>query len=241
MPGPWFIEWQRQNVPGYPNSYWGREANYQYDLNDEVIYNENNVSLTWRDGFETAQEAYRNAVYVRHYAADRVGPRARNFSWRIVHEDGTVAFFAPGSHDNEPGFDLLASFTPQTNTESEEGKISMIKTGIVREAGKLMLVVNAKEFHDELDKIGCTYTGDKYDHRPLANTGVCNNRFEMSTECLLVRQYPAKFDLSGVWTTPPSINQLKTLCASAEAAGRKILDHYQPIDISIEIQKKILK
>jgi hypothetical protein len=117
----------------------------------------------------------------------------------------------------------------------------MISTKITREAGKLMLVINAKDFHDTLDSLGVAHDGTMYLHRPTAETAVANRRFEISTDCLLKRQYPAKFELSGVWSTPPTNANLTALCGSALPAARKILDHYQPIDISIEIQKKIVR
>lgn len=117
----------------------------------------------------------------------------------------------------------------------------MIKTRITREEGKLMLVVDAKEFHETLDSLGVAHDGEKYLHRPAADTSIANRRFEMSTECLLTRKWPAKFELAGIWSTPPTNANLTALCASAIPAARKILDHYQPIDISIEIQKKIIR
>lgn len=132
-------------------------------------------------------------------------------------------------------------FVSPIKPENQPGAVHMIKTYIKREAGKLMLLVEAQDFHAELDKIGCTATNGVYDNRPPAGAGVANNQFEMSTECLLKKQYPAKFELSGIWITPPTTANLTTLCESAYQAARKILDHYQPIDISIEIQKKILK
>jgi hypothetical protein len=101
----------------------------------------------------------------------------------------------------------------------------MISTKITREAGKLMLVINAKDFHDTLDSLGVAHDGTMYLHRPTAETAVANRRFE----------------ISGVWSTPPTNANLTALCGSALPAARKILDHYQPIDISIEIQKKIVR
>lgn len=118
----------------------------------------------------------------------------------------------------------------------------MIKTNITREAGKLMLVINAKDFHETLDSLGVSHQDGMYQHRPASNGSVVEGRrFEISTECLLKRQYPAKFELTGIWSTPPTHANLTALCASALPAARKILDHYQPIDISIEIQKKIVR
>lgn len=122
----------------------------------------------------------------------------------------------------------------------------MINVSIKREKGQLMLFVDAKDFHEELDAIGCSYTNDSdgvgvYDHAPPVVAIVADSRFQMSTNCLLRREYPAKFSLAGLWANIPTNAQLTALCESAYAAGRKILDHYQPIDISIEIQKKLVK
>ena len=142
---------------------------------------------------------------------------------------------------------------------------NMIKVGIRRIAGKLHLLVDAKEFHEQLDEIGCTHTGTKYNDRPLAAGTVAGSNFLMSTEVLLTRDpkvvevverkrvgeelkesvikipTTSMFDLSAVWTTPPSFENLKKLCNSANDAARKILEHYQPVDICVEIHKKIVK
>lgn len=159
---------------------------------------------------------------------------------------GVLLYRPAGTADNlHPEPILYPPYAPATvnpTTELDKTKgTKMIDVGIKREAGKLMLVVNAADFHSELDKIGCVHAGDKYLNGPSANSSVASSRFEMSTKCLLKREYPAKFDLTGIWTTIPTTAQLNALCESAYAAGRKILDHYQPIDISIHIQKKILK
>ena len=144
----------------------------------------------------------------------------------------------------------------------------MIKVGIDRVAGKLCLLVNAKEFHEQLDEIGCTYLNNRYNDRPASASTIATNTHLMSTEVLLLRDYKeveivkrkkavvegeksevtvvkmpvtACIDLSAVWSNPPSFEQLKKLCNSANDAARKILEHYQPIDICVEIHKKIVK
>ena len=146
--------------------------------------------------------------------------------------------------------------------------VPMIKVGCRRIGGKLHLLVNAKEFHDELDKIGVAHNTVEYLDQPATASQVATSAFQLSPRVLLRRDYrdvevvemkaadaPDKpltkevvkmpitgmFDLSGVFAAPPSIEQLKKLCNSAYDTARKILEHYQPIDISVEIQKKLIK
>jgi hypothetical protein len=54
----------------------------------------------------------------------------------------------------------------------------------------------------------------------------------------LQRAYPAKFNLSEVFAgTPPSMVTLQRVTESAFDVVRKILEHYQPIDITVDIKK----
>lgn len=118
----------------------------------------------------------------------------------------------------------------------------MIKARITRPQGRLTLEIDAKEFHETLDAIGVRHEDGMYQDRPDTGYAIADGaRYVMSTNCLLKREYPAKFDLTGIWSNPPRFENLKVLCESAYAQARKILDHYQPIDISIEIQKKVVK
>jgi len=118
----------------------------------------------------------------------------------------------------------------------------MVNLKVKREGGKLYLYVNAKELHDMLDAVGATHTNDVYNDRPATVFAVVDaGRNQISTDSLLKREYPYKADLSRVYTEPPSIQNIRRLCESAHEQTRKVLEHYQPIDISIEIQKKVVK
>lgn len=141
----------------------------------------------------------------------------------------------------------------------------VITVGIRRIAGKLSLLINAREFHNELDKIGVAHDGIKYLDQPTSAVTVATSGYTMSPVMLLKRDYrevevvemkpaeggyakeskmvpvTATADLSQVFSTPPSFQNLKKLCDSAHDVARKIFEHYQPIDISVEIHKKILK
>lgn len=123
-------------------------------------------------------------------------------------------------------------------------KKNMVLIKYLREGGKLMVSINAQGLHEILDSIGVQTEGDpaRYKDRPYSVEAVANtSSMILSTETLLVKQYPAKFDLSVVFIKPPSLDSLKKLAQSGYEQCRKILEHYQPIDIQVEIQKKVLK
>lgn len=117
----------------------------------------------------------------------------------------------------------------------------MVKLKIKRESGRLFLYVDAAELHELLDSIGVTHTEGNYDDRPYCQYNVLNSACtSVSTNLLLVREYPHRVDLTRCFTDPPSVATLRRLCESAQDQTRKILEHYQPIDISIEIHKKVV-
>lgn len=142
---------------------------------------------------------------------------------------------------NSPDW-FITNDEPELSPEPEGERKEVITARITRPNGRLTLEINAKDFHDILDSIGVRHDGTKYLDTPATDYAVVDGaRFIMSTNCLLKREYPAKFDMSGIWVNPPKFESLKAVCESAYAQARKILDHYQPIDISIDIQKKIVK
>lgn len=198
--------------------------------------------------------------------------RVRDFVIRLRDVNTDHIYMQYANHPNYVFGDgstftnLEWSSLPRYSTATETGeKIHMIRVGIRRINNKLHLLVNAKEFHDELDKIGVAHDGARYLDRPASSATVATSNFVMSPEVLLRRDYKdveftemvpengtmvkttrkvpvtASFDLSGLWTSPPGMPQLKKLCESAHDVARKILEHYQPIDISVEIHKKIVK
>jgi hypothetical protein len=204
---------------------------FQYCFNNREGFHTERYSLP---GYETALDAY-EAMLRTHYAEPH-----REYAIRVWNSLTQEIAYQSSGRVCQVSEVEFTSKSPDSLLEDSKGDI-MIDVGIKREKGKLYLVINAKDFHDTLDSIGCTHTNGVYDNPPNADATVMNARFEMSTKCLLVKQYPAKFDLTGLTNTPPRNEQLKGLCESAYAAGRRILDHYQPIDISIQIQKKLIR
>jgi hypothetical protein len=118
----------------------------------------------------------------------------------------------------------------------------LIKLAIKRNKSdsRLMLTIDAKPLHDILDSIGCTAdSSGSYRDRPSADFRIVNNN-RLSTELFLKRVYPYEVNLTGIFSTPPTVARLREICETALDAVRKILDHYQPIDISYTIHKRIV-
>jgi hypothetical protein len=146
---------------------------------------------------------------------------------------------APPSNDKEP--EIMTTSTPIA-PESRPADM-MAKISITREksSNKLVLSVDAKPLHDLLESIGVAIGADgNYKERPVASFSTVE-RGVISTELLLRRQYPVNVNLSGVYPRPPTVQQLQELCGSAHAQIRTILQHYQPIDISVTISKRLVK
>lgn len=119
---------------------------------------------------------------------------------------------------------------------------TMVELKVKREGGRLWLYVNAKGLHDILDAIGVgtSQMGTMYADRPRADVTIASRSNNvLSTEVFLRKEYPAKFDLSTVYVDPPpSVASLQRLTESARDQTRRILEHYQPIDITVSISRK---
>lgn len=104
------------------------------------------------------------------------------------------------------------------------------------DGNRLYLYVDARRLHRLLDDIGVPTQGTMYADRPSAACSVASGGFVLSTEVFLNKAYPAKYSLTAVFGTPPSAGQLNKLCQSSYEVIRKILEHYQPIDIVVRVQ-----
>jgi len=184
-------------------------------------------------------------------------------SWVQSHEESpkflypnrdvrVVEFSHDSTHSNWKDFDPVWEWDSTSGKviknclelpEEPEGaiKVSMVKVNITRPGGRLTLSVDAKALHDTLDSIGCKVDGNTYKDRPQSRAAVVSSDYKLSPNVLLRREYPATYDLTDCFTSPPTFTQLKKMCESAYEATRLILDHYQPIDISVEIHKKAIK
>lgn len=134
----------------------------------------------------------------------------------------------------------LAAEAAERTTELE-GRKAMVSIKINRVGGRVIMAVDAKGLHDVLDGIGVATNegGERYADRPRADHAVLNRATNiLSTEVFLRRQYPATFDLSALFNDPPNPGVFQRIGDSAYEQVRKVLEHYQPIDISVSITKK---
>lgn len=106
--------------------------------------------------------------------------------------------------------------------------------------GKMWLHVEAKELHDRLRAMGATVD-------PVTNTFMdgpqssydCTDKVKLMSKVFLKCEYPASFPISDQWAsgTPPTLDQLTAVCATGEATVKKILAHFQPVDIRLKIKR----
>lgn len=226
-------------------------------------YNSPTTSVRWqRLGAFEEDETDKAREYLDGYRGARRNYVVRARNTENDHIYGVIPAITAEWVGHPENVDIEWRDGPQIPMERAK---NMIKVGVKRVQGKLCLLVNAKEFHEQLDEIGCTHTNNKYNDAPATANSVSSSTHQMSTNVLLLRDYKdvevveskkvgdavekntikvpvtACIDLSQVWSNPPSFDNLKKLCNSANDAARKILEHYQPIDISVEIHKKVVK
>lgn len=135
---------------------------------------------------------------------------------------------------------VASPLTPEEIARSKR----MMNVKLFKESGKLFLTVDAAGLHETLDAIGCqtetTGTVTQYKDRPHTSVAVLDaSSHTLSTE-LLLKKGVQRVDLSTVYPRPPTGENLKKLANSANDKCRQILEHYQPIDIQVTIQKKVL-
>lgn len=129
-----------------------------------------------------------------------------------------------------------------TNTETASAKATMVKVSFRRESGSLMMYVDARGLHETLDALGAVHENGQYINGPsTANSVLRTSVNKLSTAALLHREYPRAFNLSTIYSSPPTTAALRELGESAYEVSRRILEHYHPIDISVEIQKKVIR
>ena len=132
-----------------------------------------------------------------------------------------------------------AAFVVPESSQASQAPNLLVDVGISRSkpTNRLELVVNAKALHDHLDLIGVPHTGGVYQDQPETNRVLSGS--SLSTSPFLRREYPLRIDLTGVFTTPPTRSRLAALCRTAHDAVRRVLEHYQPVDIRVSIHKRV--
>lgn len=132
--------------------------------------------------------------------------------------------------------DPIITTSPATTPILCEGSIRRNKT-----TGALELCIDAKALHEHLDAIGIPKQGGEYLNQPYSGFGVVRENSLSSNLFLKVPpQYPLVVNLSANFDLPPPYSRLLEICRSADAVVRRILTHYEPIDISFTIAKALV-
>lgn len=127
--------------------------------------------------------------------------------------------------------------TAATATPGTESPMVEVSVRRNKPDNRLVLTINAKELHKRLDEMGAPSGSDTYEDRPVTTFRVVSGD-ALSTDLFLRKEYPVTINLSGIFTQPPTPEKLATICNSSFDAVRKILLHYQPIDIKVTLLKR---
>lgn len=115
----------------------------------------------------------------------------------------------------------------------------MISITFKRDSGKLIMTVDAKEFVEYLQTLGCKSSDGQYlDNRPYASSSVCGSDGKLSPKALVRLNGPHDYNLSEVFSSPPTTAFLQAIGESAEETARAILDHYRPVEIRVRVLPK---
>lgn len=134
--------------------------------------------------------------------------------------------------------DPIVTVSPATTPILCKGSIRRNKT-----TGALELCIDAKALHEHLDAIGIPKQGGEYLNPPYSGFGVVRENSLSSALFLRVppqSQYPLVVNLSANFDAPPPYSRLLEICRSADVVVRRILTHYEPIDISFTIAKALV-
>lgn len=224
----------------------------------QYLYYHRALNDEWTTDY--SDELDSDELALRSFTSDAREPGATHH-YRLVRLDNpgpdeTLTYLADRCHRSRVGnpdfalsHDILhKGCTMPTPTPIPQSQIDpnerMVSVSVKREASngsKLFLYINAQKLHDTLSALGVPKTGNRFENRPVSRTAIADASFNLSTDVFLTAEYPAKYDLSQVFANPPSLSNLKRMCNSSFDAVRRILEHYQPIDISVEIQKKAVR
>jgi hypothetical protein len=129
--------------------------------------------------------------------------------------------------------------------DSNTRKRNMVNISFKKKDGHTLMVVDARELQAILDSLGAVHRDGRYMDRPVFNNQVVDAAtHKLSSEVFLIRPGSGgslpEFDLTAVYNRPISKANLETLGESAEGVVRMILDHYQAVDITVDLRKKVV-
>lgn len=129
--------------------------------------------------------------------------------------------------------------TPDEINTTPAPRQPVVTVNIVRQKpnNHLVLEINAKPLHDELERMGARAVGDGFDNPPNCSYSILSGD-TLSSRLFLRREYPVRVDLTNVFANPPTFHRLSEIAKSTTKVVDGILDHYRPIDIKITVYKK---
>lgn len=135
-----------------------------------------------------------------------------------------------------PSSDPIVTVSPATTPILCKGSIRRNKA-----SGGLELCIDAKALHEHLDAIGIPKQSGEYLNGPYSGFGVVRDNTLSAALFLKVPvSYPLVVNLSASFESPPPYARLLEICRSADGVVRRILTHYEPIDISFTISKSLV-
>ncbi len=116
----------------------------------------------------------------------------------------------------------------------------LISVDFRRAKGQCLMIVDARELHAYLDRIGVERdaTG-RFKNQPAQDYSVIDTgRNRVSAGALLKPEGPHEFNLLTHYSAPPSRALLAALRDSIATVVDTVIDHYRPIEISVRIHAK---
>jgi hypothetical protein len=116
--------------------------------------------------------------------------------------------------------------------------MSVITASFARVEGALTLVIDATPLHDYLDLVGVPYDGGRYADAPGERRSLDTYTHTVQPFALLARGVQ-RIGLSAYYTSPIPKTTLEALARSIEPAAIRIIDHYRPVTLRVEIALKV--
>ena len=118
--------------------------------------------------------------------------------------------------------------------------MSVITASFARVEGALSLLLDATPLHEYLDLVGVPYDAEtgRYTDAPGDSRTIDTYSHTVQPYGLLVRG-PQRITLSTYYRAPVPKTTLESLARSIEPAAIRIIDHYRPVTLRVEIALKV--
>lgn len=117
--------------------------------------------------------------------------------------------------------------------------MSAITASFARVEGVLSLLVDATPLHEYLDLLGVAYDAEynRYADMP-GDTRAIDSYAHTVAPCALLVRGPQRFALGQYYRSPVPKTTLEALARSIEPCALRIIEHYRPVTLRVEIAIK---